>query len=62
MSASQTSTAVSAHALLALGGLVVWSAYLTSDISRLAWTAALILAVVIVAVGVAVIFFSPRRA
>jgi hypothetical protein len=39
-------TVVSAHALLALGGLVVWSAYLTSDISRLAWTAALILAVV----------------
>jgi hypothetical protein len=39
-------TVVSAHALLALGGLVVWSAYLTSDAPRLAWTAALILAVV----------------
>ena len=40
-------TVVSAHALLALGGLVVWSAYLTSDASRLAWTAVVILAVVI---------------
>jgi hypothetical protein len=39
-------TVVSAHALLALGGLVVWSAYLTSDMSRLAWTATAILAVV----------------
>jgi hypothetical protein len=39
-------TVVSAHALLALGGLVVWSAYLTSDAPRLAWTAAAILAVV----------------
>jgi hypothetical protein len=39
-------TVVSAHALLALGGLVVWSAYLTSDLSRLAWTATAILAVV----------------
>ena len=40
-------TVVSAHALLALAGLVVWSAYLTSDASRLAWTAAVILAVVV---------------
>jgi len=39
-------TVVSAHGLLALAGLVVWSAYLTSDASRLAWTAAVILAVV----------------
>jgi len=39
-------TVVSAHALFALAGLVVWSAYLTSDASRLAWTAAVILAVV----------------
>ena len=39
-------TVVSAHAVLALGGLVVWSAYLTSDVSRLAWTAVAILAVV----------------
>ena len=39
-------TVVSAHALLALGGLVVWSAYLTSDASRLAWIAVAILAVV----------------
>jgi hypothetical protein len=39
-------TVVSAHALLALTGLVVWSAYLTNDSSRLAWTAAVILAAV----------------
>jgi hypothetical protein len=39
-------TVVSAHALLALTGLVVWSAYLTSDASRLAWTAVAILAAV----------------
>jgi hypothetical protein len=39
-------TVVSAHALLALAGLVVWSAYLTSDASRLAWTAVAILAAV----------------
>jgi manganese efflux pump family protein len=41
-------TVVSAHALLALAGLVVWSAYLTSDASRLAWIAVAILAVVTV--------------
>jgi hypothetical protein len=40
-------TVVSAHALLALTGLVVWSAYLTDDSSRLAWTAAAILAAVV---------------
>ena len=40
-------TVVSAHALLALAGLVVWSAYLTSDASRLAWTAVAILAAVL---------------
>ena len=39
-------TVVSAHAVLALAGLVVWSAYLTSDSSRLAWTAILVLAAV----------------
>ena len=44
-------TAVSAHAVLALAGLVVWSAYLTSDSSRLAWTAILILAAVMVPAG-----------
>ena len=41
-------TVVSAHALLALGGLVVWSAYLDGGTSGLAWTAVLILAVVAV--------------
>jgi hypothetical protein len=39
-------TVVSAHALLAVGGLVVWSAYLDGGTSGLAWTAVLILAVV----------------
>jgi manganese efflux pump family protein len=39
-------TMVSAHALLAVGGLVVWSAYLDGGTSGLAWTAVLILAVV----------------
>jgi hypothetical protein len=41
-------TLVSAHALLAVGGLVVWSAYLDGGTSTLAWTAVLILAVVAV--------------
>jgi hypothetical protein len=41
-------TMVSAHALLAVGGLVVWSAYLDGGTSGLAWTAVLILAVVAV--------------
>ena len=39
-------TVVSAHALLAVGGLVVWLAYLDGGASGLAWTAVLILAVV----------------
>jgi manganese efflux pump family protein len=39
-------TVVSAHALLAVGGLVVWSAYLDGGTSALAWTSILILAVV----------------
>jgi manganese efflux pump family protein len=39
-------TLVSAHALLAVGGLVVWSAYLDGGTYTLAWTAAAILAVV----------------
>jgi hypothetical protein len=39
-------TVVSAHALLAVGGLVVWSAYLDGGASMLAWTSILILAVV----------------
>jgi hypothetical protein len=39
-------TMVSAHALLAVGGLVVWSAYLDGGTAGLAWTAAVILAVV----------------
>lgn len=39
-------TVVSAHALLAVGGLVVWSAYLDGGTSMLAWTSILILAVV----------------
>jgi manganese efflux pump family protein len=39
-------TVVSAHALLAVGGLVVWSAYLDGGTSRLAWTSILILVVV----------------
>jgi hypothetical protein len=37
---------ISAHALLAVAGLVVWVAYLITDIPRLAWAAAIILAVV----------------
>jgi hypothetical protein len=41
-------TLVSAHALLAVGGLVVWSAYLDGGTYTLAWTAVLILAVVAV--------------
>ena len=39
-------TMVSAHAMLAVGGLVVWSAYVDGGTSGLAWTAAVILAVV----------------
>jgi hypothetical protein len=39
-------TVVSAHGLLAVGGLVVWSAYLDGGTSELAWTAVLILVVV----------------
>jgi len=39
-------TVVSAHGLLAVGGLVVWSAYLDGGTSMLAWTSILILAVV----------------
>jgi hypothetical protein len=39
-------TVVSAHALLAVGGLVVWSAYLDGGTSMLAWTSILILVVV----------------
>jgi hypothetical protein len=41
-------TMVSAHGLLAVGGLVVWSAYLDGGTSSLAWSAAAILAVVAV--------------
>ena len=41
-------TVVSAHALLAVGGLVVWSAYLDGGTSGLAWTSILILVVVAV--------------
>jgi hypothetical protein len=37
---------ISAHALLAVGGLVVWVAYLITDASRLAWATVLILATV----------------
>jgi hypothetical protein len=37
---------ISAHALLAVGGLGVWSAYLVVDDDRLAWTAVAILGVV----------------
>jgi hypothetical protein len=37
---------ISAHALLAVAGLVVWAGYLITDSSRLAWAAAMILAVV----------------
>jgi hypothetical protein len=41
-------TMVSAHGMLAVAGLVVWSAYVDGGTSRLAWTAVLILAVVAV--------------
>ena len=37
---------ISAHALLAVAGLVVWTAYLITDASRLAWATVLILATV----------------
>jgi hypothetical protein len=37
---------ISAHALLAVAGLVVWVAYLITDSPRLAWAAAITLAVV----------------
>jgi hypothetical protein len=37
---------ISAHALLAVAGLVVWVAYLITDASRLAWAAVLTLATV----------------
>ena len=37
---------ISAHALLAVAGLVVWAAYLLTDASRLAWAAVLTLAIV----------------
>ena len=36
---------ISAHALLAVAGLVVWVAYLITDSPRLAWAAAITLAV-----------------
>ena len=39
-------TVVGAHGLLAVGGLVVWSAYLDGGASMLAWTSILILVVV----------------
>ncbi len=39
---------ISAHALLAMAGLVVWAGYLITDASRLAYAAALTLAVVAV--------------
>ena len=35
---------ISAHALLAMSGLVVWGIYLLTDTDRLAWVAAFILA------------------
>jgi hypothetical protein len=35
------------HAALAVGGLVVWAAYLLEDMSRLAWTAVIMLGVVV---------------
>ncbi len=41
-------TMVSAHGMLAVVGLVVWSAYVDGGSPRLAWTAVLILAVVAV--------------
>ena len=37
---------ISAHALLAFGGLSLWATYLITDASRLAWLAALTLGVV----------------
>lgn len=37
---------ISTHALLAVGGLVVWVAYLVLDQRRLAWIAAIVLLVV----------------
>ena len=37
---------ISAHALLAMGGLVIWSAYLFTDSKPLAWAALAILGVV----------------
>jgi hypothetical protein len=37
---------ISAHALLALGGMTVWTAYLVTDAPRLAWVATATLAVV----------------
>src|ERR1700733_3622838 len=39
---------ISAHALLAVAGLVVWAAYLLTDASRLAWAAVLTLAIVVI--------------
>ncbi len=39
---------ISAHALLAVTGLVVWGIFLLTDRSRLAWTAVLILVLVAV--------------
>jgi hypothetical protein len=37
---------ISAHALLAFAGLIVWAAYLVTDTSRLAWVASATLGVV----------------
>ncbi len=37
---------ISAHVLLAVGGLALWAAYLFSDASRFAWAAAVTLGVV----------------
>jgi hypothetical protein len=39
---------ISAHALLAVTGLVVWGVYLLTDASRLAWATVLILVLVAV--------------
>jgi hypothetical protein len=53
---------ISAHALLAIGGLVVWSAYLFLDEERLAWIAvAAVLGAAVLGLSMAVRWFGVYR-
>jgi hypothetical protein len=53
---------ISAHALLAIGGLIVWSAYLFLDEERLAWIAvAAVLGAAVLGLSMAVRWFGVYR-